>query len=92
MECGLEKILGKIINCGKCGKWSDIVAVEFSDMIFSINVFETMFSINVLLESLILVVCVICERNKCEDKESRKAPKRIINKKDNRFIFSGKLV
>ena len=42
-----------------CGKWSDIIAVELPGMAFSINVFEKIMSINVLLESLILVGCVI---------------------------------
>ena len=40
-------------------------------MVFSINVFEKIVSINVSLESLTLNGCVIWRRNKCEDKESR---------------------
>ena len=40
-------------------------------MVFSIDVLEKILSINVLLESLILVGYVICGKNKCEDKESR---------------------
>ena len=65
-EGGLEKIFGKIINCDK---WSDIVAVKLPDMVFSISVFEKILSINVLLEFLILVGCVIWGRNKCEDSQ-----------------------
>ena len=40
-------------------------------MVCYINVFEKILSINVLLESLILIGYVIWRRNKCEDKESR---------------------
>ena len=60
LEVGLEKIFGKMINCGK---WSDIVAVELPDMLFFINAFGKILSINVLLESLIPVGCVTWERN-----------------------------
>ena len=68
LEGGLEKIFGKIINCVK---WSDVVAVKLPDMVLSIRVFEKIWTINIFLESLFLVGCVIWGRNKYEDKELR---------------------
>ena len=65
---GLEKTFRKIINCSK---GSDIVAVKLPDMVFSINVLKKIWSINILLESLILAGCVIWGRQKCEDKKCK---------------------
>ena len=40
-------------------------------MVFPVNVLEKILPINVMLECLILVHCVIWGRNKCEGKELR---------------------